>query len=596
MSIFDCISLLGSLGLFLYGMRVMGDGLKKNNGTAMQKALERVTNNSFKGFLLGVLVTALIQSSKATIVLTAGLVASGMLTLRQSVGIVLGANVGTTITGQIIRLMDLNGSGGSQWINFFKPATLAPFAALLGIVFIMFIKTKSANTIGEIAMGFGILFTGLIGMTAAVEPLSTSGGFVDLIARFADKPFLAFLLGAAITFITQSSSASVGMVQTLSTTGVLTFKLVFPILLGIYLGECITIALMCAIGTNSEAKRTGLVTVVFNCIGIPWLLLVVSAAHRVGILDSLWNSVMNSGTIANTHTLFNLCEAVPMLPFAGLIYKFVLKLIPRKQDENVLMDAVAQKLDEKLFLSPKLALNAAHRVIQVMQRLATDNTSHAMELFGHYDETKAEKLNKREDEIDQMADAVDEYLIHLSSNVDSEDDSDLLNYYLQCQSEMERIGDLATNLVENAETLKNQSMPLSEAAQHELAVLGDALNEILDYAAACFGDFDMEAATRIEPLEEVIDDLVAVIKKRHIRRLREGQCGTNTGVTFVDALTNIERISDQCSNIAVYTLAIHNSRLMRNRHEYIQRLHEGGDEFYNREYERQRGVYLSEFA
>ena len=596
MSIFDCISLLGSLGLFLYGMRVMGDGLKKNNGTAMQKALERVTNNSFKGFLLGVLVTALIQSSKATIVLTAGLVASGMLTLRQSVGIVLGANVGTTITGQIIRLMDLNGSGGSQWINFFKPATLAPFAALLGIVFIMFIKTKSANTIGEIAMGFGILFTGLIGMTAAVEPLSTSGGFVDLIARFADKPFLAFLLGAAITFITQSSSASVGMVQTLSTTGVLTFKLVFPILLGIYLGECITIALMCAIGTNAEAKRTGLVTVVFNCIGIPWLLLVVSVAHRVGLLDSLWDSVMNSGSIANTHTLFNLCEALPMLPFAGLIYKFVLKLIPRKQDENVLMDAVAQKLDEKLFLSPKMALDAAHRVIQVMQRLATDNTTHAIELFSHYDESKAEKLNKREENIDQMADAVDEYLIHLSANVDNEDDSDLLNYYLQCQSEMERIGDLATNLVENADALRNQNPPLSEAAQHELAILSDALNEILDYAAACFGDFDMEAATRIEPLEEVIDDLVAAIKKRHIRRLREGQCGTYTGLTFVDALTNIERISDQCSNIAVYTLAIHNSQLMRNRHEYIQKLHEGGDEFYNREYERQRAVYLSEFA
>lgn len=596
MSIFDCISLLGSLGLFLYGMRVMGDGLKKNNGSAMQKALERVTNSTFKSFLLGVLVTALIQSSKATIILTAGLVATGMLTLRQSVGIVLGANVGTTITGQIIRLMDLNGSGGSQWLNFFKPDTLAPFAALVGIVLIMFVKSKNSNAIGEIAMGFGILFTGLIGMTAAVQPLSTSGTFVSLISRFADKPVLAFLLGAAITFITQSSSASVGMVQTLSTTGVLTFRLVFPILLGIYLGECITIALMCAIGTNADAKRTGLVTVVFNCLGIPWLLLVVTVVHRVGLLDSLWDSVMTSGTIANTHTLFNLIEALPLLPIAGVIYNFVLKLIPRKQEENVLMDAVAQKLDEKLFLSPQMALNAAHKVIQVMQRLATDNTAHALELMNGFDPEKAEKLNRSEDTIDRMADAVDEYLIHLSAHVDSEDDSDLLNYYLQCQSEMERIGDLATNLVENAEALKNQHGNLSETALYELSVLGDALSEILEYAAACFGEFDMEAATKIEPLEEVIDDLVAVIKKRHIRRLREGQCGTYTGLTFVDVLTNVERISDQCSNIAIYTLAIHNSQLMRNRHEYIQKLHEGSDAFYNREYERQRAVYLSEFV
>lgn len=594
MSIFNVISLLGGLSLFLYGMRVMGDGLKKNSSSTLKKVLARVTNNAVKGFLLGVLVTALIQSSKATIVLTAGLVGAGMLTLRQSIGIVLGANVGTTATGQIIRLLDLNASGGAQWLNFLKPDTLAPIAALIGIVLIMFVNRKNSETIGEIAMGFGILFTGLISMTAAVEPLSQSTLFVSLITRFSEMPVLAYLIGAVAAALFQSSSATVGMLQTLSSTGVLTFSSVFPILLGIYLGECITTSMMCAIGASPDAKRTGMVTVMMNLAGTALLILLLFLGYHTGALRGIWDSAMTSGSIANTHTLFKLIEAVAMLPFAGLLYKLTFVFVKDSAPDEHQLDAVFEKLDKRLYMSPALALNSAHEVIKVMGKIATGNTRRGLDLFKSYQKDSVERLNRNEDYLDKMADRVDEYLIHMSAHIDTESNSDLLNYYLQCNSEVERIGDHAMNLAENAESLQKQQTALSDVAQRELAVLFGALSEILEYANGCFDENAMENAVKIEPLEEVIDDLVAEIKNRHIRRLRDGNCNTYTGLVYVDALTNIERISDQCSNIAIYTLARRDERIMKNRHEYIQKLHEGGDAFYNREYHRQREIYLGD--
>lgn len=597
MSIFNVISLLGGLALFLYGMRIMGDGLKKNTGAAMQKALSKVTNNAFKGFVLGLLVTALIQSSTATIVLTAGLVGAGLLTLRQSVGIVFGANVGTTVTGQIIRLMDLNASGAANWLNVFKPDTLAPIAALLGIIMIMFIKSKNSATIGEIAMGFGILFTGLISMSAAVAPLSESEAFINVFARFSGTPLLGFLCGTAVSTIVQSSSASVGMLQTLSTTGVLTFSSIYPILIGIYVGDAITTAMVCSIGTSADAKRTGMITVMLSVFSIVFLMLGVTILHKAGLLARLWNISVNSGSIANTNTLFKLSSALVCVPMSGLFYKLSLKIVKDRQaPENIILDAATQKLDDKLFLSPKLALNSAHQVVTVMQRLAIDNTRRGMEVMADYQQDRVKRLTADEECIDHMADAVDEYLIRLSSHIDTEVNSDLLNYYMQCNSEVERIGDYAMNLSENAEALKKQTDGLSDTAKRELNVLFGALSEILEYANDCFRDFDMEAAAKIEPLEEVIDDLVAEIKKRHIRRLRDGQCSTYTGLIFVDALTNIERISDQCSNIAVYTLALHNTAIMHNRHDYIQSLHDGRDAFYNQEYKRQREAHMNALA
>ena len=593
MTVYSIIGLLGGLALFLYGMRLMGDGLKTSNSAAMQKVLTRVTNNPFTAFLMGVAVTALIQSSTATIVLVAGLVGAGLLTLRQSIGIVLGANVGTTVTGQVIRLLDLNSSGATDWLNFFKPDNLAPLAALIGIILIMFIKARSSNTAGSICMGFGILFTGLINMTAAVAPLSESPAFISLFTRFSGTPILGFLCGTLVSTIVQSSSASVGMLQTLSTTGVLTFSSIYPILVGIYLGDAVTTAIVCSIGTRADTRRTGLVTVLFNVFSILFIMLGVTLAHSFGWLEALWDRQMTSGSIANTNSLFKLAAALVCIPATGLFYRLAVRLVHDDvKSGDIVLDAVVQKLSDKLFLSPKMALDSARDVTSVMLRFAGSNTASAMQQLNAYDPAKVDAINEKEDCIDRMADAVDAYLIRFSPHILSAADSEMLNYYLQCYAEAERIGDHAANLQENAEALSKQSGELSDDALAELGVLSNALDEILEISMECFSHQDMAAAAKIEPLEEVIDDLVAEVKRRHIQRLREGRCTSYIGLIFVDALTNIERISDQCSNIAVYTQAIHNSELMNNRHEYIQKLHEGGNEDYNREYSRQRGHYM----
>ena len=597
MSILNLISLLGSLALFLYGMRIMGDGLKKNSSSTLQKVLTKVTNNPLKGFLLGLLITALIQSSTATIVLTAGLVAAGMLTLRQSIGIVFGANVGTTVTGQILRLLDLNASGGSSWLNFFKPDTLAPLAAVIGILFIMFIHIRNSDTVGEICMGFGILFTGLIGMTAAVEPLTESDTFMNFFTRFSGNPVLGFLSGLIVSTILQSSSASVGMLQSLSITGILTFSAVYPILIGIYVGDAFTTMLVCSIGTRPDAKRTGLVTLLLSLFSVVFLLVAVTLAHRFGWIDRLWVSSVSSGTIANVNSLFKLASSLVCIPITGLFYKASMILIKSEPAQSdIILDAASQRLDEKLFISPKVALKSAHDVIGVMQRLATSNTHRALELLLNYQAEQIGSLQHDEDCIDRMADAVDDYLIRFSAHVNTEMESDMLNYYLQCYNEFERIGDHAVNISENAEALQKQENKLSEDARREFSVLFKALDEILETTADCFSSLDAQAAARVEPLEEVIDDLVAEVKNRHIRRLRKGQCTSDMGLIFVDALTNIERISDQCSNVAIYTIGMRDTAIMHNRHEYIQELHEGSDEFYNQEYSRQRKLYMDLLA
>lgn len=594
MTIFNFISLLGGLALFLYGMRIMGDGLKRNSSSALQRVLSRVTNNPFKSFLLGVVITAVIQSSKATIVLTAGLVAAGVLTFRQSIGIIFGANVGTTITGQIIRLLDLNSAGSASWINIFKPDTLAPLAALAGIIIIMFLKFHNSDTIGEIAMGFGILFTGLINMTSAVAPLSSSESFISIFSRISGDPLLGFGSGFLVATVVQSSSASVGMLQTLSTTGVLTFSSIYPILIGIFVGDSVTTTLVCSIGARADAKRTGLVTLLFNVVSIPLLMLGVTILHSLGALDGLWDSVMNSGSIANTNTLFKIISAVVCLPATGLFFQTAHRVI--KDDEkpdDIIYGAAAQRLDEKLFLSPQLALKSVKDVILVMHRMSATNTARAMELFDKYTLEGAEIVHRDESCIDRLADAVDDYLIRFSPHVTTETESDMVNFYLQCYSEFERIGDHADNLAESAEELFNHENQLSDEAISELNVVGAALNEIQEYTAEAFRTLDPLDAARVEPLEEVIDDLVAEIKNHHIRRLRKGQCTTEMGLIFEDALTNIERISDQCSNVAVSILGLRNSQITHNRHEYIHSLHEGGNAFYNEEYARQKSVYMT---
>lgn len=593
MTIFNLIALFGGLALFLYGMRLMGDGLKKGSSDAFKRAMEKVTNNPLVGFLLGLVVTAVIQSSTATIVLTSGLVGAGVMSLHQSIGVILGANVGTTVTGQIIRLLDVNASETSL-LNFFKPSTLAPLAAIIGILFIMVVKGRKSDTIGSITMGFGILFTGLLGMTAAVSPLSESETFANMFYQLSGQPLLGFLLGTGVAFLLQSSSATIGILQAISTTGALTFSSVYAIIIGVNIGDCVTTAIVCSIGSEADAKRTGVIHILFNIAGSILVVAALMVLRGFGTLDPLWDQVLTSGGIANVHTVFRLFSAILLLPVCNQFEKLSRKLI---KDDVRLGESVEHELsllDEKFFTSPAIALSGAGEAITTMARLARTGVMSAMGVLDEYNTHEIKVINENEDHIDKLADHVDNYLIRLSPHMPNGHGNDLLNYYIQCFGEFERIGDHAVNLTENAQEFIDRNASLSPMAHQEIKVLREVLGEILDYTYKAFAATDYEAARRIEPVEEVVDDLVATLRTNHIRRVRDGQCTVYAGLTFLDILVNVERIADQCSNIGVFTLSMTDERIMNNHHDYIHALHQGKDPLFNRAYQEAHDKYFDE--
>ena len=593
MTIFNIITLFGGLALFLYGMRLMGDGLKRGSSDAFKSAMEKVTNNPLVGFLLGLGVTAVIQSSTATIVLTSGLVGAGILSLHQSIGVILGANVGTTVTGQIIRLLDVNASDTSL-LNFFKPSTLAPLASIIGILFIMAVKGRKSDTVGSITMGFGILFTGLLSMTAAVSPLSESETFANMFFQLSDKPVLGFLLGAGVAFLLQSSSATIGILQAISTTGALTFSSVYAIIIGVNIGDCVTTAIVCSIGSEADAKRTGVIHILFNIAGSVLVILGLMVLRGFGVLDPLWGKVLTSGGIANVHTVFRLVSAVVLLPVCSRFEKLSRKLVKDDVQIGENVDHELSLLDEKFFTSPAIALSGAGEAITTMARLARSGVMNAMNVLEKFDRHTVDIICENEDHIDKLADHVDNYLIRLSPHVPTGHSNDLLNYYIQCFGEFERIGDHAVNLTENAQEFIERNASLSPVARQELAVLTEALGEILDYTYSAFGATDYDAARKIEPVEEVVDDLVATLRSNHIHRVRDGQCTVYAGLTFLDILVNVERIADQCSNVGVFTLSMSDKHIMNNHHDYIHELHQGKDPVFNRAYQETHDKYFGE--
>ena len=591
MTIFNIITLFGGLALFLYGMRLMGDGLKRGSSDAFKSAMEKVTNNPLVGFLLGLGVTAVIQSSTATIVLTSGLVGAGIMSLHQSIGVILGANVGTTVTGQIIRLLDVNAAETSL-LNFFKPSTLAPLAAIIGIIFLMAVKSRKSDTIGSIAMGFGILFTGLLSMTAAVSPLSESETFANMFFQLSDKPVLGFLLGAGVAFLLQSSSATIGILQAISTTGALTFSSVYAIIIGVNIGDCVTTAIVCSIGSKADAKRTGVIHILFNIAGSILIIVGLMLLHGFGVLDPLWDRVLTSGGIANVHTVFRLISAIALLPICGQFEKLSRRLVKDDVQLGENVDHELSLLDEKFYSSPAIALSGAGEAITTMARLARTGVMSAMDVLEKFDKHAIDVINENEEHIDKLADHVDNYLIRLSPHVPTGHSNDLLNYYIQCFGEFERIGDHAVNLAENAQEFIERNASLSPVARQELKVLRQALQEILDYTYSAFGATDHEAARKIEPVEEVVDDLVATLRSNHIRRVRDGQCTVYAGLTFLDILVNVERIADQCSNVGVFTLSMSDKHIMNNHHDYIHELHQGKDPEFNRAYQETHERYF----
>lgn len=591
MDIFAIIKLFGGLAMFLYGMEVMGDGLKNFSGTALKKILEKATQNVVMGVITGMIVTAVIQSSTATIVLTVGLISANILNLKQAVSIVMGANIGTTITAQIIRLMDID-STGNNILEFFKPETLAPVAITVGIVLILFINNPKSKTTGEIFAGFGILFSGLLSMTAAVAPLAQSPEFVDLMQRFSSKPFLALLVGLVVTVIVQSSSATVGMIQAISITGVLSFNLVYPLIMGINLGTCVTTAFVCSIGSSKDAKRTGIVHIVFNVVGTLLFMLAMALVKDLGGLPTLWDSVANSGTIANFQTFFNLATAIVLIPFSGLLVKLslhIIKVDPIDLEDKA--DLVAP--DEKLYQIPAMALDEANKAICHMGEVARKNYKRAFKLIENYDEKRIAVISDNEEQLDIFTDKMDKYLVNFSKYVETDHDNRQINILMQVSTNFERIGDHAINIMEIAEEMHNENLEFSEQATKELHLVIEAIDEITQITVDSFRELNSKMARNIEPLEEVIDDMVVSLKERHINRLKKGECTTQAGISFVDLITNLERIADQCSNIALLILSVNDASIIGNHHSYLKELHKGDNINYAEELEKRKEQYIT---
>ena len=590
MDIFSVITLLGGLAMFLYGMEVMGDGLKNASGSALKSVLGKATQNIVFGVITGMLVTAVIQSSTATIVLTVGLISAGILNLKQATSIVMGANIGTTVTAQIIRLMDID-STGSLILEFFKPSTLAPLALIAGIILILFVKSSKSNTVGEICVGFGILFSGLMNMTAAVEPLSESQEFMDIMQKFGDQPVLALLVGLVMTVIVQSSSAMVGMIQALSVTGAMTFNLVYPMIMGINLGTCVTTAMVCSIGSSKDAKRTGIVHIAFNVIGTIAFMIVMTVIKAAGGLPELWGSIVDSGGIANFQTLFNVLTAIALIPFAGFLVKLSMAIVkPDPQDEEDRADLRVP--DAKLYEVPAMALGESNKAIARMGEVALKNLKRSCILLMRFEPDRIDVINKNEDNLDQFTDQMDTYLVNLSKYVETDSDNQYIDILMQVSTNFERIGDHAVNIMEAAQTIDQERIQFTREARAELKVVRDAVLEITAITVDAFGTMSYDGAKRIEPLEEVIDDMVVTLKDRHINRLKAGNCSTTSGMMFIDLLTNLERIADQCSNIALLILSQKDKSILGNHHGYVRELHKGGDVTYDAELIRQKEHYL----
>ncbi len=592
MSIFTIITLLGGLAMFLYGMEVMSAGLKNASGTALKRVLEKVTSNAFMGVLTGTLVTAVIQSSTATIVIAVGLITAGILNLKQAISIVLGANIGTTVTAQIIRLMDID-SGGNVVLEFFKPSTLAPLATIVGIILIMFIKKKNSQPLGEIFAGFGVLFTGLMTMTSSVEPLAESDLFMNILGGFTDMPLLGIITGLVLTMIVQSSSAMVGMLQALSVTGVMTMNLVYPIIMGINLGTCVTTAMVCSIGSSKDAKRTGIAHIVFNVVGTILFMIAMEILKACGAFPGLWGKIVDSGDIANFQTIFNLLTAIVLIPFVGYLVKLTYVFVkPDKEPQQTDDYAALHTLDDKLYVVPQIAIAEATTAIGVMGRIAHQNFRDSITQLDAYSDETTVGIDTREERLDEFTDTVENFLVGLARSVQSEEQSEVINILVQTTTDFERIGDYATNINEFAERIKKEQVTFSQMALEELAILFSAVSDIIDLAVAAFVEDDDEAAKKVEPLEEVIDDMVQYLRDSHIDRLKTGKCTVSAGIIFLETLTYLERASDQCSSVAILLLSKNNPDIRKNHHEYIRELHKETDQKYVTALRERREQYL----
>ena len=579
MNFFDILSLLGGLAMFLYGMRLMGDSLKENSSGTLKNVMEKVTDNALRAFVLGIAVTALIQSSTATIVITSGLVGAGILTLRQSLGIIIGANVGTTVTGQIIRLLDLNASENSV-LRFFQPSTLAPLALIFGIILIMTGIFRNARSVGNIAIGFGILFSGLLNMTSAVNALQRSGLVEQLFSGLGDNPFLGYLTGAGVAFALQSSSATIGILQAFSASGFLTFKAIYSVIVGIYLGDCVTTAIVCSIGANREAKRVGIVNILFNLSETVLVLAVIAVIHRIGLLDGLWETTVNSGMIANTNTIFNLACAVCLFPMLRVYERLSDRIVRKKKEVEDPHGELIKALNPVFFSAPALALRSCYDVLTQMLAISRENLSRAQAQLDEYSPARQDEIDAEEVQVDRLTDNLSRYMVELLPHLQGEDHILILNQYYKLSAEFERLGDQAVRIADIAKKLSENETGFSDTCKKEFAVLQELIQDLLEDAEKAFLERSEKAARVIEPKVRVVTDLINAMTQNHFNRMSAGECSLLADAVFSNLTAEYRRIAGTCSNTGMATLTRIHPELASKEHVFLENLDKKGDTEY----------------
>lgn len=571
MDIFSILNLIGGLSLFLFGMSLMGQALERRAGNRLKILLGKLTTNRITGLTTGLGVTAVIQSSSATTVMVVGFVNSGLMTLRQAINVIMGANVGTTVTAWILSLSGI--SSNNVFVKLLKPSSFTPILALIGIILYMFTKESKKRDTGMILLGFATLMFGMETMSGAVSGLRDLPEFQNMFVAFTN-PVLGVLAGAVLTAIIQSSSASVGILQALASTGAVTYGAAIPIIMGQNIGTCIT-AIISAVGANKNAKRAALVHLSFNVIGtVVWL--TVFCVVKAALVPAILGESASLMGIALCHSIFNILCTALMLPLAGVLEKMVRKMIP----DNEVVEQT-EELDARLLGSPSLALERCGQVLDTMACKAVAALKDSIGSIGRYDEESALRIREAEDETDHLEDILGTYLVKLTSTQLGENESAKATEYMKVIGDYERIADHAVNILQSAEELQHKGIVFSEQARKEYDLISDAVEEILDLSYAAFKDTDLISARKTEPLEQIVDELKETLRTRHILRLQKGDCSVDAGFVWSDLLTNLERVADHCSNIsgcvldtAGHTMNIHqNQRLLRTSGEdYLQEL------------------------
>ncbi len=572
MDIFGVLTMIGGLALFLYGMNIMGDGLGKVSGGRLEKILETLTSNPIKAVLLGAGVTAVIQSSSATTVMVVGFVNSGIMKLSQAIGIIMGANVGTTITSWLLSLSGIE--SGNIFVNMLKPSSFSPILALVGIIFILFTKSEKKHDIGNILLGFTILMFGMDTMSNAVKPLADVPEFTNILIRFSN-PVLGLIAGAILTAVIQSSSASVGILQALCKTGAVTFGTAVPIIMGQNIGTCIT-AIISGIGANKNAKRAAIVHLYFNIIGTTLFMVVFYLLNAVLNFSFLDDSA-NAFNIAVIHSIFNVSATFVLLPFTKLLEKLATLTI-RDDEEKEVQNNEFGLLDVRFLDTPSLAVEHCSDLTEKMADITKECVYRAIDLIDNYSNDEATAIEDLEERIDKYEDEIGSYLVLLSKKSITDKDSNTLSLLLHEIGDFERMSDHAVNIVQAAREMNSKKLEFSKKATKELAVFSRAVKDIVDLSVNVFKTRDENMALSVEPLEEVIDYLNKEVKARHIKRLSKGKCTIDMGFILSDIITNYERIADHCSNIAVGLIEINHDGY--DVHEYLNTLKaDGNDEF-----------------